>query len=417
MFNLKSEIPENKLSIIYGVLGNDPEYGTPRKVFFFIFTVIIASIFAWRNYFAIEGVLDGFSSVHAQLGVDSGRFTDGASAILNGERLHGRQYSYMAYIIILALLEYIGLSYDWMVAVQSAFTIGAAFALYFLGKELGGYLAGLLAAALLVENPDLAIWNAYILTDALYTSCAAITIYFVYMAFKQKGAWLPLAIIAMFLSALIRPTGWILFPAVGIFLFFKIFATIKARVMGIAAVCSVFIALALFVPAFSKGIEGIEPVKMLTQGTIIWGYDGWRMEMPQEPGLEDKNWVGGLTYVYKHPVASISLALTHVSVELARVRPYYTVRMNIRLAVMVAVLYFFAAIGMFACARRPLAHLLMAVIAGNILIIAIAYATYNARLLLHFLPFVMVFTATGMSCALKRLSGAPLAGFHSPASR
>ncbi len=404
-------------NLISAIAGNDPEYSSHRRASFFVFILFITSIFVWRNYLPIEGVLDQFSSVQAHLGVDSGRFTDGATAILNGEGLHGRQYSYMAYIFIIALLEYVGLSFHWMIAVQSAFTIGAAFALYFLGKELGGRLAGLLAAALLVENPDLAIWNAYILTDALYTSCAAITIYFVYMAFKRKGVWLPLATFAMILSALIRPSGWILFPAVGLFLFFKRWTTLKARLTGVSAVCFVFIVLALFVPAFSKGIEGIEPVKMLTQGTIIWGYDDWRMEMPQEPGLEDENWVGGLRYIYKHPVASISLALTHVSVELARVRPYYTVRMNIRLAIMVGVLYFFAAIGMFVNAKHPLSHLLLAVIAGNILIIAIAYATYNARLLLHFLPFVMVFTAAGMSYSISRLLGVSPPRFGSPANR
>ncbi len=360
-----------------------------RPIIISISIVIISLIFIWRNHTNLGGVFNGFSTTHAQMGGDSPIFTSGASALLDGEPLNGKQSMYSGYIIAMAFIRYLGFAYDWIVAVQLSFTIIAAFAIYNLGKELGGYLSGIFASFLLVENPDLAIWNGYILTDALYTNCVVISVFCLFKANQRKGMWRPISFIMILSTALIRPTGWALLLTLVIYLVYRYISSLRGRLVVSAIALFLFLGLVSQIPSVEKEST---VVQNLMKGTIIWGYDDWRLDMPVENGIEGASLNSGIRYVVSHPAMSLKLAVYHVGVELARVRPYYPARMNVRIAVGVAMLYVLAVAGLINSYKNPLAPLLCLVIAGHIALIAVTFATYNARFSLHFLPLIMVFS-------------------------
>lgn len=63
-----------------------------------------------------------------------------------------------------------GLTLDWITVVNLLLEVVAALALYDIGRNIGGRWTGPLAAFLYVENPDIAIWNRFLLTDSLYAA-------------------------------------------------------------------------------------------------------------------------------------------------------------------------------------------------------------------------------------------------------
>ena len=77
-----------------------------------------------------------------------------------------------------------------MVTLQMTVAGLAAIAQYDLGRRLHGHGAGLLAAGLLVANPDISRWHTFLLTDSLYTSMVVPTLWAVHLAaIRRKALW------------------------------------------------------------------------------------------------------------------------------------------------------------------------------------------------------------------------------------
>jgi hypothetical protein len=74
---------------------------------------------------------------------------------------------YVGYNGLLAIAEAAGIGHVGVVVVQILVAACATMALYDLGRQLGGRLAGVLAASFFIADYDIARWHLYVLTDSL----------------------------------------------------------------------------------------------------------------------------------------------------------------------------------------------------------------------------------------------------------
>lgn len=67
-------------------------------------------------------------------------------------------------------------------------------------------------------------------------------------------------------------------------------------------------------------------------------------------------------------------------------------------------MYLLAVVGLFTTLRESLARLLIAVMAGNLLVVALTWADWDGRFLLYIFPLIGIFAACGLACLMQRLT-------------
>lgn len=363
--------------------------------------LLAAAFLVLNSYLLAEGV---------QVSGDSVRYIGGAESVLRGQPLTPHQSTFLGYIYIVALCLYAGAGLAGVVVIQLLFSALAALALYDLGRTLCGRPSGLLAAGLFVCNPDIMRWNSYVLTESLYTSAAVLAAWAVYRAARRGRYWYLLAGLVVCFAASIRPHGWPLLPITGVY--WIVTAPLRRRVKcSLAAGLLVSVLILLFAaPALYKGVRGNLAAatgqegasqenleRIISRGVVVWGYDGWNLAMPPDGNTS------ALSYVVAHPVASARLAATRAAVELAHVRPFYSTRHNACVIAYLILLYAFALIGFVSRASEPLCLLTAALIITQLLFVALTWADWDGRFLIHVLPHVGLFGACGVAHSYKIL--------------
>jgi 4-amino-4-deoxy-L-arabinose transferase-like glycosyltransferase len=372
----------------------------------FAAVALLTAVFLILNsYLLIGGV---------QVSGDSGRYIRGAESLLRGQQLTAHQSTFLGYIFVVALCRYLGAGLSGVVILQILFSALAALALYDLGKNLCGHASGLLATALFVCNPDIMRWNGYVLTESLYTSAVVLAIWAVYHAARRGRYWYLFAGLVVCFAASIRPHGWPLLPIAAVY--WIVTAPVRARTKySLAAALLVCAFVLLFAaPALYKGVRGnLEAAtgqegasqenleRIISRGVVVWGYDGWNLTMPPAHAAEGEP--SALSYVAAHPAASARLASTRVITELIHVRPFYSARHNALVLIYVVILYAFAAAGLVYRAGEPLCWLTASIIAAQLLFVALTWADWDGRFLIHVLPQVGLLGACGVAHSYKLL--------------
>jgi 4-amino-4-deoxy-L-arabinose transferase-like glycosyltransferase len=317
----------------------------------------------------------------AQLGVrhggDTPRYLSGAKHLLNGEPFQEKEGQHAGYLALVALSLATTGSATGVVVLQILAAAAAASAVFLLGRELFGFGAALIAAALFILNVDSARWNSYVLTDSLYISFVILATLTIEKA-RTGSVIARVAVIALLAFAvLLRPNGWVMVLVAVLYWIGTSSWTRARRAMAATAFLVLLVAMALQLGALRQGLEKRSPQARLREGTVIWGYAAWRVPMPA-----DETPVGdvadGVRYALRHPLACARLALTRVGVELSAMRPYYSRGHNALVLLLYGVTYLFACYGI-PKATPPLRTLLLAVIAAHLLLVAISWADWDGR--------------------------------------
>lgn len=358
----------------------------------------------WRNkplaflllgliYLGVNGAI--WSSQGIRRGGDTGLFESGSQNLLQGKILEGKQASYAGFIFLLTLTQRLGAGYEGMVVIQILTAGIAALALYDIGCRFYGSIAGFLAGFFFVVNPDIAQWNTYILTDSLYISSVIITTWLIYRASKDGRYWYFGAILAILITASLRPNGWLFVPVAGLYWVVIARSWNSIPWLGILLSLTVLFAV-LFVSSGYKGsMQSVQPYQMLTQGEVVWDYEDWRLTMPLGEDKIGNEWITVLRYVIRHPLVSLRLAAYRVGACLAHIRPFYSFRHNILAIVFLVPLYLLAIYGLFLARHKQLTILLVSVIGSHLLLVALTFADWDGRFLLYTLPLIGVFSACG----------------------
>jgi hypothetical protein len=329
-----------------------------------------------------------------RFGADSSRYIGGVEGLLAGRLPGGYGWTYAGYIAVVAAMQVIGAGLPGVVGLQIGVAVLAGLTVASLGATLGGPLAGLVGATFLLVNPDVIQWNPYILTDSLYTSAVVMFVWAVWRAAERRGWWYGLALLVLLPASTLRPTALLLPPVAAAF--WGVRGALARDWIGVALGVIGIIGTVLLV--FSPSIHdtaGKIPGSTLRSGRVVYEGSAFRVEMPADVTSGGAGWLADLGYVGRHPGATLALGARRVAVELAHVRPYYRIGHNGLIVAVLLPLYTLAAIGIATTWRHPLTHLLLAVIAANMLLVAVALADYDGRFLVHVLGPFGVLAAAG----------------------
>src|SRR6185503_19075489 len=106
-----------------------------------------------------------------------------------------------------------------IVLFQIAMATAAAGAVYRMGLELGGAQVATIATVLLTLDVDANRWHTYLLADSLYLSGFAASVWLVHRATHPPLRMSRYVVAGLVLTAtsLIRPEGWFVLPAAGLY--------------------------------------------------------------------------------------------------------------------------------------------------------------------------------------------------------
>jgi hypothetical protein len=372
----------------------DGSGGRRRLVWWVAGGLLLAFILLNVAFFELRGV---------QWGGDTSRYVDGARALLAGKPRRGYALAYGGYMAVVAFWESVGAGLPGVVVFQIGVAAVAGAAVAALGATLGGPLAGLVGAAFVMANPDVARWHGYILTDSLYISAVAIVAFLVWRAAERGGLWYALALLALLPAGTLRPTAFLLLPVAAAFWAARGVVT-GDRIGMVLGVLGVLVAgLLILAPGVQETAAGRLPGSTLRGGWVIYESPAYRLQMPRdEPRPRLRGWRYDLRYAQRHPGLTLALAARRIAVELAHVRPHYRARHNALIVAVLLPLYTLALVGIAATWRHPLTHLLVVLIAAHLLIVAVTLADYDGRFLLYVLGPLAALAAAG----LGRLMGA-----------
>jgi hypothetical protein len=332
-------------------------------------------------------------STGVRLAPDSSRYLIGAAKLIEGEPLGTKELRSVVYLALIASSKATGLGLLGVVAVQIAVAGAAAVAAYGLAERLGGRRAGLVAAAATALNPDLSRWHAFVLPESLYTSLVVVSTWSIHRAAEIREAWYAIAIAAIACTVAVRPNGWVFVPVAACYWAACGLRNERARRAAAAAIVLGSFAAIVVLPPLRRGIQVQEPELLLQQGVVIWGYDATNLPMPPAEVGDGGGWLGGLSYVARHPFASLRLAAARVIVEVAHVRPFYSRRHNAAIVVVLIPVYGFATLALVRFKKVPLVQLIGAIVGAHLLIVGLAIADWDGRLLLHVFPLITVLAA------------------------
>jgi len=292
-----------------------------------------------------------------------------------------------------------------MVLFQTLCSFGSIWAVFFFATSLGGRTAGVFASFLLAASYDIVRFNFFILTDSLYISFAIFTVAIFFKAYTRSARWYLLGIPCLVVTVLLRPNGWIFLPA------FVVFGTLNWRLAWKfkSLIIAGFLTLALavvFLSPISDAIQKEKPIKKLIVGEVVWGYDKWRVAMPEfsHDISATAGWTNALSYIVDHPLACVKLALIRVAAAFAHVRPFYSNFHNLLALLFLLPFYSLAIRGWYLTRKEPLALLMASVILGHVLTIALTFADWDGRFLLYFFPFIIVFAGRGFEELLLKIN-------------
>ena len=323
-----------------------------------------------------------------QTGGDSGRYTTAAAQLRAGELpRENKGTSYLGFAAVLAATIAVTGRAEPIVALNIIFVALAACAVFAMARRLFGLRGGVIAAALLIVNLELARWSSFILTDAMYLSFVTIATLAIDVARERTGAAIAPAILIVWFTASIRPNGWLMIP---------IAATYWLGRLAGPGLIVVAIAIMSVSPAVRAGAQGERLETALTEGRVIFGSDAWRVPMPPADH-SPVDWSDGLRYAIGHPIASARLALTRIGIELLHARPSYSATHNLVAVAFYLPIYAFAIIGFVRVRHHPLAQLAGMVVVAHLALVGVTFADFDGRFLLHVTPLVGILASGGLA--------------------
>jgi hypothetical protein len=323
---------------------------------------------------AVNLVLLAVLGVHR--GADTDRYVEAASDLLAGRAFRGPAgWVYIGYNGLLAIVEAVGAGHAGMIGLQIAAAAGATMALYDLGRQTGGRLAGLLAAAFFIIDYDIARWHLYVLTDSLYISLVVIVTWAAHRAVGRGVSAYVAASALLLLIATIRPNGWAMVPIVAIY---WIVRSAMYRTARIAAAAAVVIVCGGSAAAFAA-IQFSRPTPT-TRELVATG----RLNRQRLP------FARAMTMDRLNPARMPQRLLA----ELWHIQPAFSSRHKIMIVAMLALVYPLAIVGFARSRGQPLARFMAAIVACHLMVIAITFSDRDGRYLLYFFPFLLVFAAS-----------------------
>lgn len=371
-------------------------FRSKRRLIFILILVFSILRFFWLNYINWENGSISNGQPGVKIWLDSGRYTYGAEKILSGMELEGREKQFFGYIIFLTFFKFFNIPLEYVVSFQIIIALLASFLIYTLVLQATkSEFGALFSASLFLNNPFIVQWHQYILTESLYTSFLVFCFwgfFKLYENFSFKNIAKSLFFVLITLS--LRPNGWILIP-----IFVWIIVNRYFKNYSIFILFSIFLLFAMMaalIPGLKNQIQITTPVENLQKGVTVWDHPELYINMPQEPDLDITDWTSGVKYIFKHPFASLKLGLTRIGYSLIHIRPYHSLKYQIRVLLWIIPAYFLFIIGLFFVRKNPIYKIGILIILSHLLIIFLTYVEHDSRFDIYILPVFYVLSGVGL---------------------
>lgn len=331
-------------------------------------------------------------------GTDTDKYVSAAAQVLSGQwPTVEKSTSYLGFVAIVAVLQALTGATGALVVVNAGALALAGCVIVSLADRLFNRTAAVAAVILFALNLELAIWSGYVLTDALYTSMVAISAWAI-LAAADSGSvgGYGAAVAVLVAAASIRPNGWLLLPVAVVY--WSGNGSRRRRALVMTGVLAAMLAAATQVPAFRHGVAAESPEQSLVNGTVLWRSPIWQRTMPAAASMP-QSWIEGGIYVLQHPVPSVLLAVTRVLVEVAHVRPYYSLAHNALVCATYLPLYALAVVGAWTAWRAAQTQLVVSLIGVHLALVGLTFADYDGRFILYVVPLVTLLAAGGLERA------------------
>jgi 4-amino-4-deoxy-L-arabinose transferase-like glycosyltransferase len=331
---------------------------------------------------------------------DSAAYVASAQALAEGDVSAGRPGGWFVLKSAIALSEALTGGFIGLLVFQILVAGLACFAVYDLARRLGGVRAGVFASVLLVADLDVARFHAYVLTDSLYTSLVAISVWAIYWAERRGMPWRYVVAFAVTgVAAALRPNGWLL-PVVALGCWNLAAFRRRPWVVGPLAVLVLGVALAVLAPTIRQIVNFEDPGGYVRRGEVVADLHAWFVAMPAEPGDGSL-----LAYILRHPAQTFILAFARIAVELAHVRPVYSLTHNVLITLVVLAVYPLAASAFWQFRRERLTQLIAATVVTQLLIVSVTGADWDGRYLLFVFPLILLLAGCGLVKLQASISG------------
>ena len=349
------------------------------------------------------------SPSHVRLTGDSWRYISGGAAVMNGEPLDAVQHSYSGYCLVYGLARSCIVLFQVTVAVLALLAITSLASQAW--REMGGalrweWLPCLLAGGLFALNPEFAAWHCAIMTESLYISVVCINAWLAHWALEgPRKQRMFLVFTIVFITAFLRPSGWIQLPAVVCYWLCASNLTLKRKVGFMALTAVVFF---LFAVCFaSRGINNQGPTMKLYTGEVVWQEDLWRVNMPPPKDITRTSIADGLLYGLRHPQAAAWLVAKRLIVMFLRIRPTYSRLHNLALLAYHLPIALLGLAALIIYRRHPAVSVITAMVAAHALIVALTFNDNDGRFTLYFTPLLataaMLLLCVGCTKAITAL--------------
>jgi hypothetical protein len=310
-------------------------------------------------------------------GNDSVRYLASASDLLAGRPFRGQNgWVYIGYNSLLAVSEAAGGGQLGAIGFQFVAAVCATLALYDLGRQLSGRLAGVLAASFFVIDYDIARWHLYLLTDSLYISLVPIVAWAVHRAAERGAAAYALASALLAITALVRPNGWLLILIAAVYWILR--SAFSASVKHAAAAGIVLLCVGAAATLAVVQLGNPPPPRQRLA--------------PPEQASQPLPFAQVMTLRERLDPVQMPLRVLY---ELIHVQPLFSLRHIVLVLAMLVIVYPLAVSGFARSRGQPLARLMAAIVAGHFVVVAITFNDFDGRYLLYVFPLLVVFAASG----------------------
>jgi len=388
-----------KTNIIHTINRIKQFISTNQKWLQLLILLAIVMRFIWLNTINWHSgeISNGLHGIKYML--DSNRYLFGAESMLSSEGLEGRQYQFIGYMLIIAFFKLLSLPDIAIITFQLLLAGFAAYALYRTVIILTqSKLAAIFVLALFLCNPFIVRWHLYIATESIYTSMVILFFWrLVHMIKMPSLKNYFFTAIALIITMFIRPNGWILLPVFVALLIntFSLNKYIKSLLIVVNLVAFVFLMGA--VGSFKNSIQITTPVQNLQEGITVWGHPELNLTMPQAHDIECADWVGGVEYIVRYPIASMKLGATRVGYIIIHVRPYHSTAYKLRVLFWILPAYFLCLFSLISLKRKPEIIAAILVIIAHFFVVAVSYAEHDSRFDVYVLPIFYVLAGVGLS--------------------
>jgi len=341
-------------------------------------------------------------------GVDTQRFITGSDHFTAGTSYQAKEGTYRGYIWLLTLSRRVFGQPEGILVLQWVCGLLSSLLICRLILERTNWTCAVIGTAFFITFPDISQWNNYVLTDSLYISAVAATLFATHRVLRAPSVTRFAALAAALLfGGLLRPSGWLVIAATVPFLWFELQGISRRSVLIALVVVAGGITVFVGTSTFRRSFYGEHPDGGLAAGFVIDGYRAADHRMPSPSFTMDGTLISVARYVWEAPGATAGLVGARLVRGVAHVRPYYSWPHNLIIAVMLWPLNLLALAALPAIARDGFSRYLWLMCASHLLLIAVVLIDWDGRFYIHTLPAVLVLAMDGLHRLIDKSSGSP----------